>query len=205
MRFVEPELDDPMKYPKAVRRAVAQQQQAVREAFREHNERLRPLLPPLLQQIQEANIHDARIRSLCIDAAQQTVDLCLTCCDTPGCFDLNLHYKAIRLTTQETSLLCLIAYEENAEIYWGELDIEEGAKPAVFIHRIVWQTRVPINRDREQGHTYMLTPEIELRFGDFEMEVIPNPEGDFSRSNDFITVVQEPGRSDAVVSRWFAL
>jgi hypothetical protein len=85
------------------------------------------------------------------------------------------------------------------------VDIEEGADPAVFLHRMVWQTHVPINRDREQGHTYMLTPEIELRFGDFEMEIIPNLEREFSRSDGFITVVQEPDRSDVVVSRWFAL
>ena len=45
VRFVRPELDDPMKHPKAVRRAVAQQQQAVEQAFHDHNERIRPLLP----------------------------------------------------------------------------------------------------------------------------------------------------------------
>ncbi len=205
MRFVEPELDDPMKHPKAVRRAMAQQQQAVRQAFLDHNERIRPLLPPPLQRLQEAYIHDARIRSLRIDVAERTLQLCLFCCDSPGCFDLNLEYKDIQLTSQETSLLCFVAHEESSEIYWGEVDIEESTSSPVFIHRILWQTRIPTDRDPAQGYTYMLTPEIELRFGDFEMQVAPNPEGKFSRTDDLITVVRDPNKKDNVVSRWIAL
>jgi hypothetical protein len=84
VRFVVPELDDPMKYPKAVRRAVAQQQQAVREAFRAHKERLHPLLPPHLQQLQEAYIHDARIRSLRIDAPDEPFSSVSPAATRPG-------------------------------------------------------------------------------------------------------------------------
>lgn len=200
MRFAVPDLGwDEMKYPKAVRRAVAQKREAVWQAHREHNERIRPLLPPSLQQLLETKLHDARIRSLRIDPGQKTLHVSLYYCDTPGCLDINLFYKEIELSPQEISLLCLTAYVD-ADIYWGEIDREAGADPPVFLHRILWQTEVQTDRepagvglDGEALYaTYQLDPEIELRFGGFEMEVTPNPEGEFSRTDDFITVVRDP-------------
>ena len=205
MRFVTPDLDDPMKHPKAVRRAVAQQQQAVLQAFQDHKERIRPLLPPALQRLQDTYVHDARIRSLRIDAGQRTLQLCLLCCDSPGCFDLTLNYKEIQLTGQETSLLCFIAHVD-AEIYWGEVDLTEDTDSPVFIHRILWQTR--IRTDREPAgtafdgealyRTYTLAPEIELRFGGFGIEITPNPENQLSRGDDFITVVRDPAKIEGM-------
>ncbi len=206
MRFVEPELADPMKHPKAVRRAVAQQQQAVRQAFLDHNERIRPLLPEPLQRLQDTYVHDGRFRSLRIDAGQRTVQMCLVWCDTTGCFDLTLDYKDIQLTGQETSLLCFIAHED-AEVYWGEIDMEESAGSPMFIHRILWQTRVQIGREPAEGerHTrYMLNPEIELRFGGFDIEITPNPENHRSRGDDFITVVRN-AEETVQVSKIFML
>jgi hypothetical protein len=186
-----------MKYPKAVRRAVAQQQQAVRQAFLDHNERIRPLLPPSLQRLQEVSkspaFHDALIRSLRIDAGQRTLRLSLYCCDSSDCFDLDLEYKDIQLTDQETSLLCFIAHED-AEVYRGEIDLEEGAGSPVFIHRILWQTGIQIGREPAEGKwqtRYMLNPEIELRFGGFEIEITPNSENQLSRGDNFITVVRD--------------
>ncbi len=208
MRFVRPELNDPMSHPKAVRRAVAQRQEAVAQAFRDHNARIRPLLPPSLQWLQEAYIHDAQIQSLQIDTVQQTVQLVLTCFDSPvGYFNLDLKYKDIQLTAQEISLFCLIAHREDAEVYWGEVDIVDIAGGAgstdaarLFVHRILWNTNVVTGRDAAQGVTYRstLTPEIELRFGDFEMEVTPNAVGGFSRADDFITVVRDPNKIEGM-------
>ena len=64
MRFVTPQLDEPIAYPKAVRRAVAQKQRAVRQEWREHNERIRPLLPTGLQFLLDFSLDDALVLSL---------------------------------------------------------------------------------------------------------------------------------------------
>jgi len=192
MRFVVPDLIGPNAHPKAIRRAVAQRQQAMEQAWRDHNERIRPLLLPSLQRLQDTFIHDARIRSLRIDAGQKTLQLCLFCYDTPGCFDLTLDYKDVQLTDQETSLLCFIAHED-AEIYWGEIDLDEGGGSAPFIHRILWQTGIPIGREPAVGEwqtLYTLEPEIELHFGGFEIAITANPGNQLTRGEDFITVVR---------------
>lgn len=192
MRFIIPDLADPNRHPKSVHRAVAQKAQAVRQAWREHNTRVRPLLPSSLQQLQDAHLHDAKIRSLRIDAAQKTLELSLFCCDTPGCLDFILTYEGIQLSTQETSLLCLIAHEPSAEISWDEIDMGVEPNSPIFIHRICWNTGIRIDRYPAVGQPsilYMLTPEIELRFTQFDIQIIPNPEGEFSRIDDFLIVV----------------
>ena len=145
MKFVRPELAEPMEHSKAVRREFAQKQKAVAEAFRLHKERLRPLLPAPLVQLQDQYIHDAWITALFIDPAQKTLEMRFTVCDTPGCVDLILNYSDIQLSEQEISLLCqaFIAHEKSSEIYWAEVDKEatEGGLP-VFVHRILWQTNL---------------------------------------------------------------
>ena len=202
MRFVIPELADPMKHPKAVRRAVAQQQQAVRQAFHDHNERIRPLLPPPLQRLQETDLNDGLIRSLRIDPGKRTLQLCLLCGDLQqGYFDLTLDYQEIALTPQETSLLCLIAHEESAEIYWDEIDLEEGGGSPVFIHRLLWNTYISTWPDRVAGECYVnstLTPEIELRFSGLEIEIIPRPNRQFSRVDNPITIVRDTDKIEAI-------
>ena len=107
-----------MEHSKAVRREFAQKQKAVAEAFRLHKERLRPLLPAPLVQLQDQYIHDAWITALFIDPAQKTLEMRFTVCDTPGCVDLILNYSDIQLSEQEISLLCFIAHEKSSEIYW---------------------------------------------------------------------------------------
>lgn len=203
MRFVTPELADPMQYPKAVRRAVVQRQQAVRQARRDHNERIHPLLPPSLQRLQEMELDDARIRSLRIDAGQRTLELCLICGDLQrGYFELTLDYKGIQLTRQETSLVCLIAHESTAEIDCHEIDVEEDAGSPVFIHRISWHTRIETDR------ITMLEPEIELRFGGLEIEAISRPDRHVARAENVITVVRDTdeiqGVDSATSQEWSA-
>ena len=201
MKFVRPELAEPMEHSKAVRREFAQKQKAVAEAFRLHQKRLRPLLPAPLQALQDQYIHDAWITSLFIDPAQKTLELCLLVCDTPGCVDLILRYQNIQLTEQEISLLCFIAHEKSSEIYWAEVDKEdtEGGLP-VFVHRILWQTNLTTWPHRAVGKAYvntMLCPEMELRFGDFAMTAAPHT-GDFPKTPATITIVRDIEKTEAI-------
>ncbi len=141
MRFVIPDLTDPNAHPKAVRQAVGHRAAEVRQALREHNERIRPLLSPELKQLQETTLHDALIRSVRIDPVERTFQLCLLGDDKDGFFDLRLEYKDIELTSQETSLLCLLAHAD-AEVYRDEIDLalagaeDEGSASPAFIHRL---------------------------------------------------------------------
>lgn len=209
MRFVIPDLFNPNAHPRAVRRAVGHRATAVRQSWRDHNERIRPLLPPSLQRLQETQLHDGLIRSLRIDDGQKTLQLRLLCGDLQqGYFDLTLDYKEIQLTQQETSLLCLIAHEKRAEIYWDEIDLEDGAAAPIFIHRILWNTGVRSGRepdgeifDGEKSYcTYTLQPEIELRFGGFEIDINLRPDRRLVRAADFISVVEDPDKIEGMDS-----
>ncbi len=196
MRFVIPSLTDPNAHPRAVRRAVGHRAAEVRQALRDHKERIRPLLPPALQQLQETALHDALVRSLRIDARKRTMQLCLLCDDKDGFFDLRLDYKDIDLSPQEASLLCLLAYVD-AEVYRDEIDL---AATGLFIHRISWRAPVQtdyevteVNADGEElGRRYSLSPEIELRFGGLEIEAVRRADRHLSRAADFIRDVRDP-------------
>ena len=194
MKFTRPELAQPAKHSKAVRREFVQRQKTVAEAFRLHKERLRPLLPAPLQALQEQYVHDAWITSLFIDPAQKTLEMRLIVCDTPGGVDLTLQYQDIQLTEQEISLLCFIAREKSAEIDWAEVDRENPEnKPPVFIHRILWNTNLTTWPHRTIGKAYvntMLCPEMELRFGGFFMTAAPHI-GDFPETPATITIVRD--------------
>jgi len=221
MRFVVPELSDPNAHPRAVRRAVGHRADEVRQARRDYNERIRPLLPPSLQQLQQTELHDARVQSLRIDPTQRTLQLCLLGDDRDGYFDLRLDYKDIEMTPQETSLLCLIAHLESAEVDRDEVDLIptdaegnglEGSAPPVFIHRLLWNTGIQtgcegrgLNAFGEECFIiFTLTPEIEFRFGGLEIKIERKTETSFradgilSRPADFITVVREPGKIEGM-------
>lgn len=195
MKFVRPELAEPSEHSEAVQRDFAQRQKSVAEAFRLHRERMRLLLPPPLQQLQDQYIHDAWIESLHIDPVQKTLELCLIVCDTPGCVHLTLRYQDIQLTEAEISLLCLIAHEASSEIYWGEVDIQEAeGRPPVYIHRILWNTSIftwPFHTIGKAHVNSILTPEIELRFGDFTMTAAPHTEAITVPPVRSITVVRD--------------
>ena len=214
MRFVIPDLADPNAQSRAVRRAVGQCAAEVRQAWRDHNERIRPLLPSSLQELQKTQLHDALIRSLRIDAAQRTLQLRLLCDDLDGFFDLRLDYKDIELTPQEMSLLCLIAHAE-AEVDRDEIDlapagrseagVQSGESP-VFIHRISWHTGIQTDREAtgvnglgEGGSSiYMLHPETEFRFGGLEIETVRRADHKLSRAADFITIVRDPAKIEGM-------
>lgn len=191
MRFPYPESDDPFYSSPADERALAERHQALRD----HRERIRPFLPPALQPLQQADVHDAQVWSLRIDPAQRTLQLCVYHHDSEKSYQLKFDYRDIQLTTQETSLLCLIASDRNADVYWGEVDLDERTNPPVYIHRLLWQTRISTGRDIEKGLIYTRDVEIEFRFGGFELEIMPNPDGDFSRPADFITIVRADSRT----------
>ena len=134
------------------------------------------------------SLDDALVLSLRLDPLQKTLALTLYAGDAQrGYFKLLLHYDNIALTRAETQLLCLIVHAAD-DIYWGELDIVEGDEPLVFIHRLLWHSSIKMDRD---GCCFQ--PEIELRFGGFELEVTPLPDGRTAkRDTDFIQVVGDP-------------
>jgi hypothetical protein len=221
MRFVVPDLFDPNAHPRAVRRAVGHRAAEVRQASRDHNERIRPLLPPSVQQLQQTQLHDALIQSLRIDPTQRTLQLRLLCDDRDGYFDLCLDYKDIDLTPQEMSLLCLIAHLESAEVDCDEIDVLQsdaesggmgGSAPAVFVHRLAWNTGIQTDREgtgpntlgEETAVIYTLQPEIELRFGRLEIKLERKAKtpsrADCTRSRpaDFITIVRDPGKIEGM-------
>lgn len=195
MKFIVPDLADPNAHPKSVRQAVGRRAQEVRQVMQEHRERIRPLLPEPLQRLLDTDLHDARFRSLWIDPLHQAMRMRLLCWSSPGAFDLTLEYADIDLSPMAIHLLCLIAHENGSEIYWDEIDREEGTDAPVFIHRLLWQTRIQtdyVPYGPDSGLSYTLDPEIELRFGGFTLERHPNPSGDYTRLHPFITVVRDP-------------
>lgn len=196
MRFVVPQLENPGEHPRAVRQAVAREQQAVRQAYAAHNARIHPLLPAALQQLQKTDLHDGVFRSLYIDPPQRTVQFDLLCGDSrQGMFDLQLRYQDIILTPPESSLLCLIAHETSSQIDWDEIDLDNGSETAPFIHRLRWNTGIrtgfrPFTAGAEQGYIRSLTPEMELRFGSLTIESTPCPQGREFGGPCQITIVQ---------------
>jgi len=206
MRFVVPVLEDPGSHSKAVRREVARRQQEIREAFRAHNERIRPLLPPGLQLVQDTPLDDAEVRSLRIDPAQKTLRLCLEVGDAQrGMADLCLEFNGMELTEQDFSLLCLLAHNEHTEVCQEEIDVEQDADGStVFVLRLLWHTGVRIGRTPmggDMGIIHMLMPETEFRFHTLEAQITAHgdtPRSPFRRPNDFITVVGVSGDPDWV-------
>lgn len=173
MRFVTPDFFDPKNDTKADRRAIAQKEAAVRDAFRVHNDRIRPLLSPALQELQNISLHDGLWQSLRIDGRKKTLTLRFLCGDLiQGYFDVRLRYTGISLSQNETSLLCLLAYEKTAESDHHEIDLSDGDPPP-FIHRISWHTGLITSRG--QGFSYSLGPEIELHFERLTLEKSPLP------------------------------
>jgi hypothetical protein len=206
MRFVVPSLEDPGSHPKAVRREVARRQQEVREAFRAHNERIRPLLPPPLQLLLDTHLDDARVLSLRIDPAEQTLRLCLEVGDAQrGISELCLEYVGAELSDQQISLFCLLAHHDGADVAWDELDVEQDADgEALYVHRMQWNTNVLVGRTQLEGGTgilHTLRPETEVRFRSLEAQITPQtdaPPTGRPRPDDFITVVGVSGDPDWV-------
>jgi len=201
---------------RAMRRAIGRRSAEVRQARREHDARIRPLLTSALQQLQDLPLDDGLIQSLRIDPGQRTLGLRLLCDDRDGYFDLNLVYKGIRLTPQETSLLCLIAHEEGAEIDEHEIDllpedweggsIESNARRLMFVHRLSWHTGIQTGREppvpnacgEDTYRVYRLQPETEFRFGGLELETVRRSDRRITRADDFITIVRDPNRIEGM-------
>jgi hypothetical protein len=196
MRFVIPDLHDPMAYPKATRRAVAQRRDAVFQEWREHNDQLRPFLSPDLTWLLDFSLDDALTRYLHINPLEQTLSLGLLVGDSQrGYFEADLHYKGIELSPQEIQLLCLIAANEENDIYWGELEREESDQGISFTHRIRWHTRVPVHRIYEEKKVtswFCLEPEIALHFMDFSLQLTPRKSRKLRSHKERIRIVPDP-------------
>ena len=192
MKFVVPDLDDPMDYPESVRRAVVEKRREVCEAFVEHHRRIRPRLPIGLRFLCEFRLDDALIRSLRIDPLSKTVLLKLVIGDSiRGYFDLDITYEGISLSRDETSLLCLIAYS-TYDTAWGELDVVDGSDPFVFVHRILWHSPIYISASRHGGY-YGLEPEFEFRFTSAKVRRRKRTTGRYPlRRKQWIEVVRDP-------------
>lgn len=192
MKFVVPDFPgDSATYPKAIRKAVGTRQNEVFKAFAEHNERLRPQLPPDLQHVLDFTQDDALIRSLYIDPRESLVRLNLVVGDLQrGYFDWEMNYQGIELSQTEVQALCLIAYSAD-DIYWTELDIVPDTNPTQYVHRIRWHSNISIFRSPD-GANHILTPDHELRFTDFQLIARPKTTRRFRRDKDFITVVPDP-------------
>jgi hypothetical protein len=182
MQFEVPEVPDPSWLSPQQLRDLATAQDAARVAYREHNRKIRPLLPHALQELQDIDMSDAKIRSLKVSSDASMIQICYVCGDTPrGYFDVNLKYEDIDATHEQIDLLCMLALEKSAEIYWTEIDLIRDEKPPRFIHRCRWNTNLPIGRreddNSDESVVYTLGPEIEFRFGNLEIDVGPRKAG----------------------------
>ena len=191
-----------------MRRAVAQRQQATRQAFLDHRERLRSLLTPALQQLQDLSLDDGQIEALRIDPQQKTMCLRLHCGDLQqGYFGLCLDYREVSLSPQEISVLCFLAHEESAEISWAELDLDTSADPPRFVHRLQWRTGIETGREvhakdsltgEDLYRRFTLSAEIELRFGSLTLEITPHePNWPFPPCEE-ILLVRDPNKIEGM-------
>ena len=180
MKFKIPEVHDPMRFPKAARRALAQRQEAIWKAHAEHIERLHPLLPPALQQLNSFSLDDGILHSVRVDPEKKALELCLGVGDIQrSYFTMVLNYKEISLTSEQIALLGLLADKarrktNNIDINWGELEIVETPSGEIrYIHRILWHDLSAGHYSENSDSSAPLEPEIELRFGDLELKMIP--------------------------------
>ena len=192
MRFVIPDLVNPMDYPKSVRRAVAQRRDAVIQEWRAHCDALRPTLSPDLAWLLDFSLDDAITHSLRIVPSEKRLILTLWVGDAQrGYFEARLNYEGITLTPMETQLLCLIVADEHNDIYWSELEREENGS---YIHRIRWHTRIPIRNFHDKDGSYLgyhtLGPELAFRFTDFGLDLRPAPQN-CERPKEVITIVKD--------------
>jgi hypothetical protein len=73
--------------------------------------------------------------------------------------------------------------------------LDEGAEPPAFRHRILWHTNVETWREPAQGeaaYPHCLKPEIEFRFGDLSLEIIPGQDANSSPSRATVWVARPP-------------
>ena len=76
----------------------------------EHIERLRPLLPPALQQLNDFSLDDGILHSVRVNPAKRTLRLRIGAGDSQrSYFTMVLDYADITLTEQEITLLGLLA------------------------------------------------------------------------------------------------
>ncbi|WP_309708937.1 hypothetical protein [Armatimonas sp.] len=189
MRFVIPDLDDPMAHPKSVRRAVAQRRDAVFQEWRAHCDALRPTLSPDLVWLLEFSLDDALPRFLKIDQVNKTLTLGLLVGDLQrGYFETSLHYQGITLSPMETQILCLLVSDDNNEVAWGELD---RAPSGTFTHCLRWRTRVETGRVPDVV-TYFLDVDTIVRFTDFSLELKPREDRTLRPHKERIRIAPDP-------------
>lgn len=205
MKFIPPDDLSSGKHSKAEYLAHQKEVDAFWKAWREYEERIRPLLSPALQRLQDTRVDDGLIRSLWTDPAQSIVKLCLRCGDLQiGYYDLDVTYRDVELTPQLITVLCFIAHHEHTEIQDDEIDIETGeagteTQKPIYTHRILWRTMIRTDRFPLKGtpaYLYNLEPEIEIRFSGLDLKITPRKNREFRKKKDFITVVHAWGENE---------
>jgi hypothetical protein len=198
MKFKIPEVDDPMRFPKAARRALAQREEAVLKAHWEHIERLQPLLPPALQTLNSFSLDDGLLQYLRIDPEQKTLELVLEVGDSRrGCFAMTLLYKGITLAPHEVVILCLLAERVqlgrgNHDIAWGELELDEAPDGSrQYTHRILWRDIASSWRFPKTERSAPVEPELTLRFLDLELEMVPVTKKTWKQARNPVVVVRD--------------
>ena len=168
MKFVPIDLDDPMRFPKSVRREVAKRQEEGYREYREHHDQVRPRLPVGLQLLCDFSLDDALLEWLRIDPAAGTVEMQLLAGDSQvGMWRLKMLYGDVVLTPTVIQTLCLVA-AVGTDIYYGEIDLLEEESWPIYIHRMLWHSNLLVGREGTTKIT--LRPELELRFGNFRLD-----------------------------------
>ncbi|GAB4453046.1 MAG: hypothetical protein OHK0029_05070 [Armatimonadaceae bacterium] len=152
---------------------MAERREQVWKEWREHNDRLRPLLSTDLIWVLDFLLDDAQVYLLHINPQEQTLSLGLYAGDSErGYFKLDYNYSGVTITEQEIQLLCRIVHDIDNEIAWDELHLNETENGPVYSHRICWHTSIRTGMLAEDTYS-TLQPEIEIRFTGFSMTKTP--------------------------------
>lgn len=162
MRFTFPDIDTDA-HPKASRQAFNKLIQVIREAWHNHNEALRPLLPPPLDRVLDFNFQDSPLATVRWYPETRTLTLLLW--EGPRLadeyFPWYLTYHDVGMSPATRRLLAYLAEESGDDVANHEIDLISLDAAPVYVHRILWHT------------DFSETKELEIRFRRFEWEMGP--------------------------------
>lgn len=176
MRFRVPDVWEKSTLTRSQRREMARQQQAVRDAYHQHQEVLRALLPPALRTLLDLPLDDARMTLIAIDRAARTLRLHLSHSDPAhGAFRLRLCFHGVTVSQRTVQVLRLVARQGNrADVKDYQLDLPDETESLDYVCRFQWHTQLVTRRDKSAGLIYTRTPEIEMRFAALEVKLSPS-------------------------------
>ncbi len=164
MRFTFPDIDTDA-YPKATRQAFSKLVAVIRQSWRDHNEAVRPLLPPPLDRVLDFNFQDSPLCT--VRWYPETKKLTLLLWEGPRLateyFPWYLTYHGVEMSPATRRLLAYLAGDPDAaDVANHEVDLLSLDAEPVFVHRILWHT------------DFSETRELEIRFRRFEWEMGPH-------------------------------